>query len=78
MSVSTKKSVTSSHVSDSALFFTQTLERLESVMEMDCPMAVRLMKIVIRSVNSCHSLNGSTLTLCSCISSRQDTERLSC
>ena len=55
MSVSTKKSVTSSHASDSALFFTQTLERLESVMEMDRPMAVRLMKIVIRSVNNSHS-----------------------
>ena len=57
--MSTKKSVTSSHVSDSALFFTQTLERLESVMEMDRPMAVRLMKIVIRSVNNSHSRVGS-------------------
>jgi len=55
VSVSTKKSVTSSHVSDSALFFTQTMERLESVMEMDRPMAVRLMKIVIRSVNNLHT-----------------------
>jgi len=59
VTVSTKKSFTSSHVSDSALFFTQTMERLESVMEMDRPMAVRLMKIVIRSVNNSRSRVGS-------------------
>lgn len=54
VSLDTKKKCekAASQVSDSKSFFTQTLQRLESVTKMDRQMAVRMMKIAIRSVYS--------------------------
>ena len=51
VSLDTKSpSLSSSQVCASTSFFTQTLQRLESLRKMDRPMAVRMMKIAIRSV----------------------------
>ena len=52
MNLESKKREPTSQVCGSTSFFTQTLQRLESVSKLDRQMAVRLMKIAIRSVMS--------------------------
>ena len=49
--VDRNKSVSSSHACSTS-FFTEMLQRLESVRKMDRQMAVRMMRIAIRSVVS--------------------------